>query len=84
MKNKRKQARDFLLHADRSTFLDAVYKSKVTPRQKEILYRHFLDGQDNGFIADALAVSVETVRTELQKAYDLVFNYLFITKYLPI
>lgn len=79
----RKQAREFLKQADRKTFLDIVYMAKVTPREKEILYRHFLDGQDNGYIADILCMSGETVKAELQRAYDLIFNYLFKTEYIP-
>lgn len=83
MLKKRRLARAFLCSSDRKTFLDVVYNAKVSPRQKQILYRHLLDDKDCGFIADELAVSVETVKKDLQKAYDLTFSYLLKTKSIP-
>jgi len=79
MQYKRKCAREFLLSADRKTFLNAVYGAKVSPRQKEIIYRKFLDGCSNTKISMELFISVETVRKELSTAYDLLFNYLKLT-----
>ena len=75
----RKSARDFLLHTDRPTFLEVVYKAKVTPRQKDILYRKYLDNKSNIQIAEELFTSIETVRNELAVAHDHIYNYLFIT-----
>lgn len=76
MRYKRKRAREFLLSADRKTFLNVVYGAKVSPRQKEILYKKFLDGFSNTKISMEMFISVETVRRELSIAYDLLFNYL--------
>ena len=75
----RKSARDFLLRTDRPTFLEVVYKAKVTPRQKDILYRKYLDNKSNIQIAEELFTSIETVRNELAVAHDHIYNYLFIT-----
>lgn len=83
MLHNRKVARDFMLNTDRPTFLEIVYRAKVTPRQREILYCKFLDGHDNNFIADKLIVCPATVRNELEKAYDLLFKYLIATNKLP-
>lgn len=83
MLSKRKITRSFLISTDRPTFLEIVYRAKVSPRQKEILYLKFLDGHDNNFIADKLIVCPATVRNNLEKAYDLLFGYLSVAKLLP-
>ena len=72
----RRVARSFLLAQDRPTFLDIVYKAKVTPIQKEILYLSLLDQQDHYFIADKLGLEKTTVDHQIGKAYDLIFRYI--------
>lgn len=72
----RRIARNFLLAQDRPTFLDIVYKAKVTPIQKEILYLSLLDQHDHWFIADKLGLEKTTVDHQIGKAYDLIFRYI--------
>ena len=72
----RRVARNFLLSADRPTFLDIVYKAKVTPEQKEMLYLSLLDQHDHWFIADKLGLEKTTVDHQIGKAYDLIFRYI--------
>lgn len=71
------ETRDYLRNSNRPDFLEVVYRSKVTPRQRDILYKKFLDGMSNIQIAFEMNISVETVRDELAAAYDLLFRYLF-------
>ena len=72
----RRIARDFLLSQDRPHFLDIIYKAKVTPLQKQILYMDLLDDKDHRFIADELGVTETTVNHQIGKAYDLVYRYI--------
>lgn len=76
MKTNRKLARDYIVNADRPTFLNTVYKAKVTPRQKTILYKKYLDGYSNVMISMEMSLSIETVRDELQKSYDQISHCL--------
>lgn len=77
MLKNRMEARKYLRKSNRPDFLETVYRAKVTPRQKDILYKKFLDGYSNVEISMKLSISVETVRDELAAAYDLLFRYLF-------
>lgn len=74
---KRKAVRDYLLKADRPTFLELVYKAKVTPRQKQILYRRFLDGYSNVMVSMEMNIAVETVRNELRASYEQIYHALY-------
>lgn len=75
----RRIARNFLLAQDRPTFLEIVYKSKVTPIQRDILYMSLLDQQDHYFIADKLGLEKTTIDHQIGKAYDLIYRYIFNT-----
>lgn len=72
----RRIARDFLLSQDRPHFLDIIYKAKVTPTQKQILYMDLLDEKDHYFIGDTIGLSKTTVDHQIGKAYDLVYRYI--------
>lgn len=76
---RRKFARAFLLSQDRPNFLEIVYKAKVTPMQKEIIYMALLDKKDHGYIGDILGLTRTTVDHELGKAYDLIYRYILNT-----
>ena len=75
----RRIARDYLLAQDRPTFLEIVYKSKVTPTQKQILLMDLLDEKDHYFIGDTLGMAKTTVDHQIGKAYDLIYRYIFNT-----
>lgn len=72
----RKITRDFLFLQDRPTFLEIVYRAKVSPSQKDILYMHILDEKDLCFIGDTLGLTENRVSHKLSKAYDIIYNYL--------
>lgn len=73
---RRKTTRSFLFSQDRPTFLEIVYKSKVSPTQKEILYRHILDGKELAFIGDEIGLTENRVSHLAAEAYDLIYNYI--------
>lgn len=79
----RKVARSFLLAQDRPTFLEIVYKAKVTPIQKQILYMDLLDDKDHRYIADELGLTETTVNHQIGKAYDLIYRYILNTVFVP-
>lgn len=72
----RKLARDYLSKQDRDTFIDIIYKSKVTPLQKEILYMEFLDDKDHRFIGDTVGLTENRINHRFGEAYDVIYRYL--------
>ena len=56
---------------------ELVYKAKVTPRQKQILYRRFLDGYSNVMVSMEMNIAVETVRNELRASYEQIYHALY-------
>ena len=76
MLNHRRKAKEYLEGADRPTFLETVYKAKVTPVQKEILYLALLDKKSRGYIGDVIGLTEDAVNHEIGKAYDLIFSYI--------
>ena len=72
----RRIAKDYLKHQDRPTFLEIVYKSKVTPTQRDILYHDILDRMDHQDIGDIVGLTENSVNHEVGKAYDLIYHYI--------
>ena len=72
----RKLTREFLTKQDRETFLDIVYKAKLSPKQKEILFMDLLDDQDHYFIGDTVGLTKGTIDHKTGPIYDLIYSYL--------
>ena len=79
----RKTARAFLFSQDRPTFLEIVYRAKVSPAQKEILYKHILDEKELALIGDEIGLTENRVSHLAAEAYDLIYNYITKNNILP-
>lgn len=72
----RTKAKNYLKKQDRPHFLEIVYKAKVTPTQKEILYMAILDRKDHGYIGDMIGLTRNVVDHEIGYAYDAIYRYM--------
>lgn len=73
---RRKFARAFLLSSDRPKFLEIVYKAKVTPTQKQILYLDLLDDISHRDIGDQVGLTEGRVNHIIGEAYDKIYSYI--------
>lgn len=76
-------AKNYLKHTDKETFFNVLYKSKISPRQKKILILRVLDRQSYEFISCQVFITDNMIKKEIAEAYDLIYNYLSITKLIP-
>lgn len=80
----RRAARDFLLEQDRPTFLEIVYRAKVTPTQRDIIYMDLLDYKSHREIGDDIGLTENRVSHIVGEAYDKVFNYLIKNNFVTV
>lgn len=66
----RRLTRKWLIQSTRTEFYKALDEYKVTPFQRLILVERFIHDKSNILISIENHVSLETVRTEMAKAYD--------------
>ena len=76
MLSNRTAAKEYLKQQDRPHFLEIVYKAKVTPIQKQILYMALLDKKDHGYIGDMVGLTRNSVDHEIGCAYDAIYRYM--------
>lgn len=77
MRNDLKRARDYLKASTRAEFEQAVYDSKLTPIQEQILRLHILSDKTISGIALTLNCSEACVGRALKAGYQQVFRLIF-------
>lgn len=72
MNIKNKNVRDWLLASSRHEFYQVINEAKMTLRQTEIIKLKFISCLMNYQIAMKLNISIKTVGSEINKAYQAI------------
>lgn len=70
MDKERKEARDFLKICNIEEFNILIEKIKITPRQKDVARRIFVNGEDEITVSLEMNIHVSTVRRDLITVYN--------------
>lgn len=80
MDKNRKNARCWLINADRKSFDTILYYAKITPRQQKIIELRILKNIEIVKIAQMMNLSEETIQRDIKRSYDLISNSLIKNK----